>query len=692
MFYAEVTTHAGLERATIAWTFIQVKVAYGTRRARRGIGFNERTRGLHAFDDMLRDLGAQHVSRRIQTAATQTAQSITRIIDEKVMATAGSMRNYIAVAIAVVGLVAMDERADADALVVTRAMQASTIAEVFIEGEQIRVKIEVGAADVDYFANALPDELYEKITGQTQPLEKRLRSFFESDWQILADGESLTGRLEHVVPAKRVVRDEVTGETLATQPKDAEVVIRVTLCYQLEGRPQTLTIRPPRIGDNVTASIGFVCYHDGLPVNDFRYMPGEVTLDLDWSDPWYSRFRHPNLRRQFDAPLSAYLYVEPYEVRKEIIVRPKDLQVWLDLGLRADGVIPVDQQEELKKRIAQFLSAMNPVSINGRRVEGQLDRIHFIHRTLRTAGIIEPPIDLDTTSATLGVIFVYPIDELPEAVSMKWELFSPKIQSIPAVASDEAGGLPSKVTPDDPVLVWKNYLTNPTIPRMTTVAQPLAKRQFAIPLLSALCGVVLVVMLVVLGRQWSMGQTVSRTSVKSSIALFAFGFMSLPFANVNIVDPFADEPSLSEDTAQELLSGLLHNVYRSFDHHDESLIYDRLAKSIAGELISDVYLETRESMEVKNQGGLRISVKEVNVTELELADENVSESTFRCRWRVAGWIGHWGHVHTRANEHVAFITVAPRDGKWKITGIEMLDEQPLEPPRISGLLQQGAGA
>ncbi len=100
----------------------------------------------------------------------------------------------------------------------------------------------------------------------------------------------------------------------------------------------------------------------------------------------------------------------------------------------------------MKRRIAQFLSAKNPVFIDGRSVEGRLDRIHFINRTLRSTGIIEPPVDLDVTSATLGVIFVYPIDELPEEVSMKWELFNEKIPSIPAVASDEAGGLPSTVT------------------------------------------------------------------------------------------------------------------------------------------------------------------------------------------------------------------------------------------------------
>ncbi len=599
--------------------------------------------------------------------------------------------HWLAIA-AFVGLAAMNQRADADALVVTRAMQASTIVEIFIERKQIRVEIEVGAGDIESFANVLPDELYEKIIGRAQPLEERLRVFFDSDWVMRADGDSLVGRLDRIVLAKRVVRDEVTGAALAAQPDDAERVIRLTLLYQLGSHPQTLSIRPPRIGGNVTASMGFVCYHDGLPVNDFRYLSGEVTLDLDWGDPWYSRFRHPNLRRQFDAPLSAYLYVEPYEVRKEIIVRPKDLQKWLDLGLRDDGVIPVGQQEELKKRVVEFLSTKNSVTIDGRRGEGRIDRIHFIHRTLRTTGIIEPPVDLDATSATLGVIFVYPIDRLPEEVSMKWELFSPKIQVVPAVASDEAGGLPSKVTPDDPVLVWKNYLTNPTNPQMMTIAKPPAQRRLAIPLASVLCGVVLVVMLVVLGKQWSMGRGISRLTLTLSLALFAVGLMLLPLAKMEIADPFADEPSLPENSAQELLSGLLHNVYRSFDHHDESLIYDRLAKSITGELLSDVYLETRKSMEVKNQGGLRISVKEVNVTELQLVEEAGTEPRFRCRWRVAGWIGHWGHVHARANEHLAIITVAPRDGKWKITGIKMLDEQSLDPPQNARSPQQDAGA
>ena len=604
------------------------------------------------------------------------------MMDKRVMAGA---------AMTLVLFTSVTRRAMADAMVVTQAMKASTIAEIFIEEDEVRVQIEIGAQDIAAFANLLPDDLYQKVTGETQPLEQRLQTFFESDWQIQADGELLAGQLEEIVPAKRVVRDEVTGDALAEQPDDADIVIRVALHYPLKGRPQSISIRPPRKGKIPVANIGFVCYHKRLPVNDFRYLPGEATVDLDWNDPWYSRFRHANLRRQFDAPLSAYLYVEPYEVRKEIIIRPQDLQTWIDLGLRDDAVIPIGKQVGLQKRIALFLSAKNPVLIDGKRAEGRLDRIHFIHRTLRTTGIIEPPEDLDPTSATLGIIFVYPVDRLPDEVSMKWELFNEKIQSVPAVASDEAGRLPSAVTPDDPVLVWKNYLINPTIPQLVNIAPPPTQQRFAIPIVSLGCGIVSLLILVVVGRHWSSGRGFSRPMLAAAGVLVVVGVMARPLAIVRVGNPLAVRPDLSEDSAKTVLSGLLHNVYRSFDHHDDNLIYDRLAKSIAGELLSDVYLETRESMEVKNQGGLRISVKEVDVTQIDPLDEDGPVHSFRCHWRVAGSIGHWGHIHKRANEHEALITISPRDGSWKITNIEMIDQQTVQGAPAVNAKQQAAG-
>ncbi len=152
-----------------------------------------------------------------------------------------------------------------------------------------------------------------------------------------------------------------------------------------------------------------------------------------------------------------------------------------------------------------------------------------------------------------------------------------------------------------------------------------------------------------------------------------------PFANILVANPLEKPSPINQEEAEDILSSLLHNVYRAFDHHDDELIYDGLARSIAGDLLTEVYLETRKSMEVKNQGGLRISVKEVELTNLHLLDNNPVRPIFRCSWRVSGWIGHWGHIHQRENEHEAEIIISEMDGVWKIVAMEMLGELPIDP-------------
>ena len=133
-----------------------------------------------------------------------------------------------------------------------------------------------------------------------------------------------------------------------------------------------MSISPPTGEGGVNqASIGFMTYHHGVPVNDFRYLSGEETLDLDWSDPWYTAFRNRNLRRQYDAPMNAFLYVEPYEVRTEIIARPLDLQRWIDLGLEGRETIPVEMQYELNQKVAAFLAEHQNLTINGQPIQAE---------------------------------------------------------------------------------------------------------------------------------------------------------------------------------------------------------------------------------------------------------------------------------------------------------------------------------
>ena len=47
-------------------------------------------------------------------------------------------------------------------------------------------------------------------------------------------------------------------------------------------------------------------------------------------------------------------------------------------------------------------------------------------------------------------------------------------------------------------------------------------------------------------------------------------------------------------------------------------------------------------------------------------------------WNVAGSVGHWGHVHQRQqNQYQARFVVNAVDGLWKITDLELLQEERL---------------
>ena len=454
------------------------------------------------------------------------------------------------------------------------------------------------------FANLLPDVIRNDLGMPPRPLTERIRTFLERDWVIRSgDGEMLSGRLVDMAPRKRVRRDEVTGEPLPVQPEEVEDVLYVKLAYSWNGRPASLTIIPPmdEDGQMPTANIGFVLYHDGVPVNDFRYLAAESIVDLDWQDPWYSRFRHRNLWRQYDAPLCVFLYVEPFEVRKEIIVRPKDLQQWVDLGLEGKRTIPVDFQETLKQRVVAFLSERSPVTVDGKLMPGALDRIHFIRRSLRTTGVVDPPQELDVNTATLGAIFVYPIDRLPQTASLTWDLFGSKIERVPAAATDEAGGMPAVLTADDPELRWQNFLKNPTMPAMMTVELPETPR-ISVPVVSSLLFGCVLVLLPVGYRSAKRGGRIPRGMLLAGSTAIVLALFALPYARASLPNPMKRDAVLETQQAEKVLHALLYNVYRAFDRRDESLVYDRLALSISGDLLSDVYLQMRRSMELENQG------------------------------------------------------------------------------------------
>jgi len=557
----------------------------------------------------------------------------------------------------------------ADAIIVTKAMTASTIAEIFIDEASIRVELEIGGPDLLGFRNLMPDGVYERMGFEPEPFSDRLVRFFGEDLVFRPDeGPPIPGRILEMEPRKRVVRDEITGEPKPVPEGEGEDVIFAVLEYPLGYRPATLAMRPPVTEAGMSAaSIGMVTYHENLPVNDFRYFGTEEIVDLDWEDPWYSKFRNRNLRRQYDSPINAFLYVEPYEVRTEIIVRPVDMEQWIDLGLEGRKTIPVEMQYDLQMRIAEFLAEHQNLTIDGQPVEPELDRVNFLRRTLRTSTVISPPEELDAISATLGVIYVAPTDGLPQEATITWDLFSERIQRIPAAATDEAGPLRFFLVPDDNVLWWKNFLKNPTLPTLVEIKPPpsLAVR------LASWTGWLFAVALVAGLALQTKGVIKDGSYSKKGLGILLVLFL-LTAACFAVVLP----NRLTDEKSEEIVASLLHNIYRAFDFRGEENIYDVLDQSVAGDLLTEIYLETRRGLELASQGGARAKVKEIEMLEVEPRDLPGEQGfVAHTLWNVAGSVGHWGHVHTRTNQYEAELTIQPVDGAWKVTDLEILQEE-----------------
>jgi hypothetical protein len=548
--------------------------------------------------------------------------------------------------------------APGDAIIRPQAMLASTIAEIFIEEDRIRVELEIGLGDLAVFRNLLPDEIYEGMGNPPHPLQERVPQFFQNDLAIIGGDDSpLEGRIVEIGPRARIRRDEISAEPLPPDESDEEIVVFARLEYLLADRPEKLKIRAP----GSTSSIGFVVYHRGIPVNDFHYLTPFQSLELDWSDPWYTQFTSRNLRRTYFEPMSGFIYVEPYEVRKEIIVRPWDLQHWVDLGLANRETIPVEIQAELTQRVAAFLLKHHAVEIDGARTQPELARINFLERTLTANRVIDPPVELDAHSALLVAIFVYPTDGLPERVTMEWDLWSDRIQRVPAASVDQTGPRPTFLEPDSSVLEWQNILKLPVLPTLQVLEAPPS----ALADWSHRSRWFLVVAALGISAWWV-------RSPRKRIGVVVAAWMAL--AGCFWMGRDAHD---SDERMSEVMSGLLHNIYRAFDYRDEERIYDTLARSVDGDLVTAIYLEVRSGLELASQGGARVKVRGVDLIDFEAEPANSGGFSATATWNVAGSVGHWGHVHQRRNQYRAKLSVAPIDGEWKLFALEILEAEPL---------------
>jgi hypothetical protein len=574
----------------------------------------------------------------------------------------------------------------ADWINLTGAETAPNIAEIYVLDDHVRVKLEVYVGDLKQFEELVPDELLQNAVDRPS-LEQRMKFFAAERLQFVTDkGTKLSARLELVEPRMRVDRDSpfagminpYTRQRIGTAPADKRVLY-AEIIYPFSERPQQLTIIPPADPQgNALVSIGFIAYHKAVPVIDFRYLGRAVKLNLDWQDPWYSRFDSPNLKRHHKSALMSFLYIEPYEVRHEILVRTKDMEGWMDLGLRGNEYIEIDELEPLKQRIGEFLLSKNPVKIDGVAVRPILDRSNYVKVGLSGIKLLEKPQRLEISTAIIGVIITFLTQGLPQQVTVDWELFNDQIERIPTIATDPAGPLAGFIFKDDNVFSWTNFLKKYKVPTVDAVAVKGSFGDLAIPVLSLLCGIIFLVLCWLLWQR-KRRQGPIRVIGIGLVVTLAAGIIALPYTHVVVSRPALMAADLNDEQSQVLLQAMLKNVYRAFDFREEQDVYDKLALSVDGDLLADIYLQNRKSFAVQKAGGAQARVKEVEI--ISANAERMDGLAYRIKgnWTATGTVGHWGHIHTRQNFYDAIVTVEAVDGAWKITEMELLQEKRIEP-------------
>jgi hypothetical protein len=365
-----------------------------------------------------------------------------------------------------------------------------------------------------------------------------------------------------------------------------------------------------------------------------------------------------------DAPIQSFIAVEPFEVRHEAMLRLGGLAEVL--GLEMDSTLEVDEQPSIVERLGKFVVEGSAVQVDGETREPLIRRADFMK--VDPTGALPRPnsVPEPVGEAVVGVVVAYPTTGVPRRVSFAWRRFPSAFEYVPTTVIDPENVVSRTLTAEEPSLIWQNTLREDPIPTVEAVeVEPVHVRLpwLSLPLM-ALSGVLLV--RGIRGRHRPLAFALARV-------VLALAFVVGPLVQSALALPGSAGRTPSERQARRILAGLLPNIYRAFEFRDEATIYDRLAVSVTGETLTQVYLEHRRALEVEERGGAQARVEAVEVlqaTELRSRGEGFG---VRCEWTVGGMVTHFGHRHFRQNRYDARIEVVPVADTWRIRSIEVLE-------------------
>ena len=466
-----------------------------------------------------------------------------------------------------------------------------------------------------------------------------------------------------------------------------------TAMYELEflfsQPPEFLTIQQDISDDNyiIPSEMRLNVHQAGTALNMTEMLkPGDTTtVRFDWEsalsedatdaewDTWFEQQREKTLGITSYSSVYSFIYIEPAEVRHEILIPLATLKTILPIKHRDSAWVEIDEQEAVRELIRGWLKEKAPVQINGTQLSPEFSRIDLYSLNLSDFATKAAEQRISMASGRVGIILKYQTpDDSVRDVALAWNLFYSAMTKIPAV-----------------VVAWPNQMARFEFSRfnveddntfkwtcppeaMLRAVEPVAASIGPRPMLTIPCGGLAAI--VVGGLCCLLKARPAKLGGIAASCIIAAAIWTR--TSLTIEHPWREPPELSAAEAEQVFDSLLHGMYRAMDFGSAERVYDVLATTVGGELLEELYLQLRRSLEVRDQGGAIARIRDVTFESGQTAARAETTAAwpaveYRSTWTVAGTIEHWGHVHERQNQFEAIFTLEPRDGCWKITRMDI---------------------
>jgi len=352
-----------------------------------------------------------------------------------------------------------------------------TSATVEVGYEAIAARIEVMCEDFVMLNGYTPDRdnyisRADLLAGADKHGQLLLRDFMIRD----RDGQLLTGKVASVEPPVVPERGVPVEDLMRFKAV-------YHLLYPVAKPPEYLTFQE-RIGSSKGVFLPSVLQLTVKPAGAEPLPPvaltgeGEVqTYEFDWSG---TGRRAPgaakagaadnpapaNMGIESYGSIYAFMYIEPAEVRVEVLMPLLTLEGWLEVPRKDPNFLEVAEQQAALPGVKEFFRGRNKVVVDGLEVAPVAPRVDFYGVDFKDFAMAAEPRRLSAWTARVGVILSYSTKGMPRRVEVTWDLFNDRVRSARAALIAGPQATQGRFTLYQPSMTW----TNPGAPPLPEIA------------------------------------------------------------------------------------------------------------------------------------------------------------------------------------------------------------------------------